>query len=113
MHQLGSLSNNNNPAPGDSLSNNSPAPGALRPLPRRNLAPGVLRLLPRHNLAPGVLLRSNLIVGELRIPHSSNKLVVGAALLSSSQPADGALKPLVSRRAAAGRQRSHHRRTPG
>src|SRR5258708_2559801 len=114
MHQPGSLSNNNSPAPGASLSNNnSPAPGALRLLPRRNPAPGALRLLPRHNLAPGVLLRSNLIVGVLRIPHSSNKLVVGAALLSSSQPADGTLKPLVSRRAAGVRQRSHSRRTPG
>jgi hypothetical protein len=113
MHQPGSLSSSNSPAHGASLSNNSLAPGVLRLLPRHNLAHGALRLLPRRNLAHGVLLRSNLIVGEPRIPHSSNKLVVGAALLSSSQPADGTLKPLVSRPAAGVRQRSHSRRTPG
>src|SRR5690349_12093847 len=112
MRHPGSLSNNNSPVPGASLSNNNLALGVLSRLLRHNLAPGALSRLPRHNLAPGVLLHSNPIVGEPRILLSSNNLVVGEALLSS-RPADGALKLLVSRGAAGVHQRSHSRRTPG
>src|SRR5260221_346766 len=112
MHQPGSLSLSNNLAYGASLSRSkSLVHGALSRLPRHSLAHGA-SLSSSNNLAHGALPRSNPIVGEPRIPHSSN-LVVGEALLSSSQPADGALKPLVSRRAAGVRPRSHSRRTPG
>src|SRR3984893_3615895 len=112
MHQPGSLSRHSL-AHGASLSSSSNlAHGVLSRLPSRHSLAHGASLSSSSNLAHGVLLRSNPILGEPRIPRSSN-LVVGEALLCSSQLADGALKPLVSRPADGLRLRSHSRRTPG